>query len=489
MKEEMSLHEWIYNYIEEAIHFGIFRQGEKLPTISQFAERFQVSRRPVIQAFKLLEENHYIEMSRGRHSRLTLGLNEAECKENCNQFFLARKDAVKDLCEIRDILLPDLLTQALCLLTEEHYTAIHAGIDHMQGERTVVAFVEKVLSVFGNPLVCSLYMEVAIFGRLSFYENIKNSMVLQGSYAHSDLAKTHAFVDAVFQKQLAYPDIYEITKKYFEDDSRKTQERYAKLPQREPERKVGFCWNIYRGRPRQIYNVASSLLKDIIYKEYPVESRLPRVLDLCEIYQVSEPTLRRAMSILQATGVIEPIGGKGMKVIRCDENRICDILEDNGVRERVIEGMQCLQILQLTCQTFTSISFTSMVQRFEQIKQSLSDVEITSINWVRLICEYCDSIIDVNKQESLKSIFEELKQHILWIYPFICHLDKERYSSLFFHAFDVLQYAMKSQDERLYVNEMKFLFYLVLEELRCQLEHAGVKEAKDLKLISFRMDT
>ena len=30
MKEEMSLHEWIYNYIEEAIRFGIFRQGEKL---------------------------------------------------------------------------------------------------------------------------------------------------------------------------------------------------------------------------------------------------------------------------------------------------------------------------------------------------------------------------------------------------------------------------------------------------------------------------
>ena len=55
MKEEMSLHEWIYNYIEEAIRFGIFRQGEKLPTISQFAERFQVSRRPVIHAFKLLE--------------------------------------------------------------------------------------------------------------------------------------------------------------------------------------------------------------------------------------------------------------------------------------------------------------------------------------------------------------------------------------------------------------------------------------------------
>ena len=97
MKEEMSLHEWIYNYIEEAIRFGIFRQGEKLPTISQFAERFQVSRRPVIHAFKLLEEHHYIEMSRGRHSRLTLGLNEEECRENCIQFFLERKYAVQDL--------------------------------------------------------------------------------------------------------------------------------------------------------------------------------------------------------------------------------------------------------------------------------------------------------------------------------------------------------------------------------------------------------
>ena len=56
------------------------------------------------------------------------------------------------------------LTQALCLLKEEQYAAIHKSIDQMQGERTVVAFVETVLSVFGNPLVCCLYMEVAIFG-------------------------------------------------------------------------------------------------------------------------------------------------------------------------------------------------------------------------------------------------------------------------------------------------------------------------------------
>ena len=107
---------------------------------------------------------------------------------------------------------------------------------------------------------------------------------------------------------------------------------------------------------------------------------------------------------------------------------------------------------------------------------------------MRLICEYCDSIMDVNKQESLKSIFEELKQHILWIYPFICHLDKERYQSIFCHTFDVLRYAMKTRDGQLYVSEMKYLFYLVLEEVRSQLEYAGVKEAKDLKMISFRMD-
>ena len=96
------------------------------------------------------------------------------------------------------------------------------------------------------------------------------------------------------------------------------------------------------------------------------------------------------------------------------------------------------------------MSFTSMVQRHEQLQQALSNTEITSINWVRLICEYCDSIMDVNKQESLKSIFEELKQHILWVYPFICHLDKERYQSIFCHTFDVLRYAMKTRDEQLY---------------------------------------
>ena len=47
---------------------------------------------------------------------------------------------------------------------------------------------------------------------------------------------------------------------------------------------------------------------------------------------------------------------------------------------------------------------------------------------------------------------------------------------------------MKTRDGQLYVSEMKYLFYLVLEEVRSQMEYAGVKEAKDLKMISFRMD-
>ena len=74
------------------------------------------------------------------------------------------------------------------------------------------------------------------------------------------------------------------------------------------------------------------------------------------------------MSILQATGVIQPIGGKGMKVIQCEENRIHEMLEDNGVRERVIEGMQCLQILQLTCQAFTTMSLQVWCNAMKQLQ-------------------------------------------------------------------------------------------------------------------------
>lgn len=488
MKEEMSLHEWIYNYIVEAIRFGIFRQGEQLPTISQFAERFHVSRRPVIHAFKLLEENHYIEMSRGRHSRLTLALDEQECVENCIQFFLARKDAAEDLCEIRNVLLPDLLAQALCLIDETQCKAIHEKIEAMREEKTTMDLVETMLSVFGNPLIYSLYAEIAIFGRLSFYENIRESFVLSGTTAHKDKAQTHAFVDAAFHKEKTYHALYEQMREYFLLDSKRTQERYAKLPPQESINKVAFRWNIYLGRPRQIYNVASRLLQDIIYQVYPIEARLPRVIDLCEAYQVSEPTLRRAMSILQATGVICPTGGKGMKVVRCNENRIHEMLEDSGVREHVVEGMQCLQILQVTCHTFTALSFPIMVQRFEEDCVRMPTMSVNSINWIRLICEYCDSIMAVNGQDSLKSIFEELKQHILWVFPFVCRLDEGHYKVLLHHIFDILRYSMKTRDEHLYVSEMRYLFYLVLEELRTQLADAGIKEAQDLQMISIRMN-
>lgn len=487
MKEEISLHEWIYNYIVEAILFGIFRQGEQLPAISQFAERFHVSRRPVIHAFKLLEENHYIEMSRGRHSRLILGLNEQDYMENCIHFFLARKEAVQDLCEVRNALLPDLLTQALYQMDEKQCAAIHESIEMTQGEKSAMELVETILSVFGNPLIYSLYTEIALFGRLSFYENMK-TFELNGTTAVKDKEQTHAFIDAAYYRKLTYQELYEAIRQYFLLDTRRTQERYDRIPVQTPVEKVEFRWNIYRGRPRLIYNVASAFLKDIIYQVYPVNGRLPRVLDLCEIYQVSEPTLRRAMMILQATGVIEPIGGKGMKVIQCDEHRIHEILKDTGVRERVIEGMQCLHILQLTCQTFTSLSFDSMVQYFEKTQSGIPTASNNVINWIRLICEYCDSIMSVNNQNSLKGIFEELKQHILWVYPFVCHLNTGHYKELLIHIFDILRYAMRNKDEQLYVSEMKYLFYLVLEELRSQLVAADIEAAKSLQMITIKMD-
>lgn len=40
----------------------------------------------------------------------------------------------------------------------------------------------------------------------------------------------------------------------------------------------------------------------------------------------------------------------------------------------------------------------------------------------------------------------------------------------------------------MYVSEMKYLFYLVLEELRSQLVAADIEAAKSLQMITIKMD-
>lgn len=67
--------------------------------------------------------------------------------------------------------------------------------------------------------------------------------------------------------------------------------------------------------PDPIYlQIAADIRQRIESGEYPPSRAVPSEMDMCEMYEVSRNTVRRAVRLLNAEGVLRTVRGKGTYV-------------------------------------------------------------------------------------------------------------------------------------------------------------------------------
>ena len=70
-------------------------------------------------------------------------------------------------------------------------------------------------------------------------------------------------------------------------------------------------------RPRKVSAIAAEQIVEAIQRgDYPVSSKLPSEFDLAEQMGVSRPSIREALSALQAMSIVESRPGSGNYVLR-----------------------------------------------------------------------------------------------------------------------------------------------------------------------------
>ena len=107
-------------------------------------------------------------------------------------------------------------------------------------------------------------------------------------------------------------------------------------------------------RPRKVSAIAAEQIVDAIQRgDYPVSSKLPSEFDLAEQMGVSRPSIREALSALQAMSIIESRPGSGNYVLRKpssseesdtvylieSETGCLDVMEARGVLEPPIAAL------------------------------------------------------------------------------------------------------------------------------------------------------
>ena len=98
-------------------------------------------------------------------------------------------------------------------------------------------------------------------------------------------------------------------------------------------------------RPRKVSAIAAEQIVDAIQRgDYPVTSKLPSEFELAEQMAVSRPSIREALSALQAMSIIESRPGSGNYVLRKPSSS-----EENETVHLIESETGCLEVMEARC--------------------------------------------------------------------------------------------------------------------------------------------
>jgi len=123
--------ERIAEQIEQQILRGDLRNGDRLPTERELAERFHVSRTAVREAMKALAQKGLVDMRPGRGTIVIDGTSQALRNSLGLMLRVGHPESARDLVEVREILEPEIAALAAARACEQDIIDLQTAVDLM----------------------------------------------------------------------------------------------------------------------------------------------------------------------------------------------------------------------------------------------------------------------------------------------------------------------------------------------------------------------
>ncbi|SLK41249.1 GntR family transcriptional regulator [Mycobacteroides abscessus subsp. abscessus] len=163
-----KIYEEVADALYEAIKKGQFKPGEKLASVQQLAETFQVSRSAIREALTALKAKGLIEMKQGEGTFVKV-YHPEEVVFSFPQAVLMNKKDVMNLLEVRRMIETGTAKAAARNRTEQDLIGIKAALEKMRGangkgelgETADLEFHLAVAKATNNALLVNLLMNVS----------------------------------------------------------------------------------------------------------------------------------------------------------------------------------------------------------------------------------------------------------------------------------------------------------------------------------------
>lgn len=347
MHNPNSQEQTIYRILAGQIQLGFFDDGEHFPSARDIAKRYQVSYCPAQRALKMLENDGFIKLNRGKATSILSKPYENYLESDT---FKKRTAALLDLSRSLKLILPVICYQSLYhiekLYPDISETFIYGGVFV---DRHLYQQFEKCLHALINQTAFSLYYDVLIFAESSFTDVL---------YTHCGKSETVLFLQDINEKYVQC--IFEFQKGNRSLVKQKVEQLIEKLFNKienclevfaanlENAGQESFCWEPRKGRTRYCDIIAIDMICKINQGDYPIGELLPGTSALADVYHVSEITMRRTIGLLNKLGVAKTMNGVGTRAIAHGEPETLYNVKGLMLEYKLKTFLEAMQLLIIT---------------------------------------------------------------------------------------------------------------------------------------------
>ena len=441
MEKDIGLYELIFAYFESQILFGYHRYGDRLPSISQICETFQVGRNTVRLAFRRLNEKGYIQSEERKASVVVYKGTPEEFEKNRAQYFVPRQDGIRDFSGAAKLLfLPALDKRTRKTAGLEDAVSCQKKHERLINEAPpVVRFGVYTLAPLKNELLLNLYWECMRYVSFLYYDYKKEDYDLMAKEFPQGL---------VLQLE---DGIYSVKRQ----EVLRFAESACKKYHLEATKPIPFKWNIYRQRPQLKYSLAAQIISSIFWGDYPIGSFLPSLSNIAQRYGVSLMTVRRTLALLNTLGVTQSYRGSGTKICM---DAIPSTIPSPDIQEDLRLHRESLQLLAMTIRGVMMYTLKAVSEdRKTQLIQELSLVRERKQGFLcfgvilNFICENCPSAM-------VRECYGRLKEFIVWgCIIALPMLKSEQFNTMHNDGIQRMETHLENGDEKAFARDCQTL--------------------------------
>lgn len=473
----MELQQVIYHVLRTQIQFGVYRFGERLPTIEDAARLFMVSVKTIRAAYRHLQRDGYITISKSVGVKVDIFFSSQDSEAYIQRFFTEQKDALLDLRRSTKLLFsnaqwlglknapPKLLDEIDGLAVPDERTAPFVMIRQLQA----------IYGVLGNDLLMRLVWQVFMFSLAPFL-SVSGNLTPLNQIRDPLLQMTALCREGNWPVLRACVDVFQ------EQGSTAFHQFYAnRIRHPASVRQTVFTWSVYKKASQLCYSLGMEFLIAISLGTYPPDSLLPSLNAVAQEKHLSVNTVRRTMALLNDIGAAKTINGVGTRVLPPEEIvENCD-LSGASAHRQLLSYAKSIHILSLSCRQVALDTLASMDRKTAE-KWSVQLSGYARIRRHELTPYAIINLISIDAPSAaVRTVYTELFRSLFWGYPLRSLVkDPQGYNAFYVPQLQYCLDCLERSDASAFSTRLEELMWYEMKFIVGQLTELGIREAAGL---------